>query len=528
MSWFEATDCPCNSLALNCLQMSCCMPSPAFDGSSELFEAINKAIGDDDGDDIGIGNGIGIGNNKLTAAATWMALLAKLEPEKRFRDLLIVGSHHSASYTIHPNFPFSAIGRCQNLPIVQQLEAGIRLLDLRVGGRRGNQGHSNVMVWHGSLEGQPFIPILQQIDAFAMDHPSEIITINLQPEYGVAFSSDQKLYVLKRIHEMFQGRLVKATDMENVLATWTLQDMQEKKKQVIVLFHPRFCRNFKQQISGTAGLDWSARELEKEFDVINADVWMRYPWFNTRDTDNLFQMVLRDIRTHGNKKRHQFHCSQLVLTPGVGGLGDVVKALVGTNPIRPVSLSQHLYKGQQLNNYLRRNSNEPWNMFLLDFVDHCPWTVRFLTALNFPVKVEICLAAFSDRNHTRTVNVTQAMKQNVCRQNAVFFTNVLEDLGLANDNDDCKKNEGGTLTVAYRLGDLSFHVLTLPIVEKTTSLLISYFATSVESVVTIPMSDSGIIFGDRILSSTVAVHKLKGIVVRFKSTESDCVFDVVG
>ena len=111
------------------------MPLPAFDGSSELFEAVNTAIGDD-------------ANVKMTAAATWMELLAKLEPEKRFRDLLIVGSHHSASYTIHPNFPFSAIGRCQNLPIVQQLEAGVRLLDLRVGGRRGNQGHSNVTVWH--------------------------------------------------------------------------------------------------------------------------------------------------------------------------------------------------------------------------------------------------------------------------------------------------------------------------------------------------------------------------------------------
>ena len=146
MKWFEATDCPCNSLALNCLQMSCCMPMPASDGSADLFEAITKAVEESNDDD---GHSHAAGSS---CALKWMDLLSKLEPEKRFRDLLIVGSHNSASYTIHPNKPFSAIGRCQNLPILHQLEEGIRLLDLRVGGKKGNAGSSHVNVWHGSLE----------------------------------------------------------------------------------------------------------------------------------------------------------------------------------------------------------------------------------------------------------------------------------------------------------------------------------------------------------------------------------------
>mmetsp|Transcript_3688 Transcript_3688/g.10149 ORF Transcript_3688/g.10149 Transcript_3688/m.10149 type:complete len:516 (-) Transcript_3688:89-1636(-) len=510
-SWFEATDCACNSVALNCLQMSCCMPSPAIDGPSDIYEAVSARGTNRNHNDMLDEQPSMIGGT----SASWMEILANVDPDKKFRDLLIVGSHNSGSYSIAPHRAFSAIARCQNLQVLDQLEAGIRLLDLRVGGKKGSRARSDISIWHGSMEGQPFLPILQQIDQFVTDHPREIICINLVPEYGVSFTGDQKYHLLKRIHDTFEGRLVKSTEVEALLASWTLAEMAKKGKQILVFFHPRFCRNFK-----VGSQDWIPDELEAEFDVLNGDVWKRDPWFNTRDPGTLFQNVLRDIQTHGQKKRHQFHCSQVVLTPGLGGLADVVKSAAGTNPLRPISLSQHLYKEQCLNNFLRKNSDEQWNMFLLDFVDFCPWTVRFLTALNFPTTLEIHLGAYSDR-FNNTINITDKIKKHIIHGRAVFLTNVLGDLGL-------KTRLGGSLTVAYRFGSNPFNVLSLPTVNKSTSMLISYYATSVDSMVSIPWSDSGLIYGGRILSSQTPVKSLRGTALRFQSTDSSCAFDVVG
>ena len=353
------------------------------------------------------------------------------------------------------------------------------------------------------------------------DHPSEIITINLQPEYGVPFSSDQKLFVLKRIHEMFQGRLVKSSEIENLLASWTLKDMQENHKQMICLFHPRFCRDFKA--SGTA-LEWTSRELESEFDVINADLWMRNPWFNTRHVGSLFHMVLRDIQTHGNKKRHQFHCSQFVLTPGVGGMSDVIKAFIGTNSLRPISLSHQLYKEQELNKFLRETCDEPWNMFFVDFVDRCPWTVRFLTALNFSVRLEVCLAVFMDASRTNKTVVTSQVTKHLKRHRAVFLTNVLQDLKMEDEPQSC----GGSLTIAYRLGDNSYYVLHLPEVDSSTSILISYYATSAKTVMAVPKAEEGsIVDGTLVTDEASATNTTKGAAFRFQGTDSGCTFDLL-
>ncbi|KAL7560023.1 hypothetical protein ACA910_013514 [Epithemia clementina (nom. ined.)] len=518
---FELTDCPCNSLALNWMQMSCCMPQPAPDGNMNLFEAAS-AITSLDGEE----NRSPMHEEAGGAAAFWMEHLAKVAPNTKFRDLLVVGSHDSASCTISPSRPFSAVGRCQNLTVSEQLEAGIRLLDLRVGSHKGSTRHSDVCVWHGSLEGGPFFPILREIDIFVTDHPKEIVVLNLVPEFGVGFLSEQKLLLLKRIYETFGSRLIKASEMSDLMARWTLGDLINKGKQVLVLFHPRFCQDLKVASSSHAACktsrDWTAGEIEAEFDVVNAEVWMRNLWFNTRNTEDLLKNVRQDISRHGNKKSHNLYCSQLVLTPGIGGLVDLMKALAGTNPLRPISLSQHLYKNQKLNNFLRSHATEPWNVFLLDFVDYCPWTVRFLTALNFPVPVKISLAVY--QNGKSVLDLTDSMKKCICRGRVVFVTNIVQDLVLSESTNDCGS---GSLVVAYSLGDKGYYVLTVPVVADAPLLMISYFATSANSVILIPWSNEGIIHGGQMLSSRASIRKLQGTVVRFKSTETKCTFDLI-
>ena len=527
------------------------MPSPAPDGTLNVFEV---AYGDgvvEDGSSMPITEGCAIGGARTVVAgstassatstsSSWMEKLAKLGPNTRYRDLLVVGSHDAASSTIAPHRPFSAIARCQNLSVVEQLESGIRLLDLRVGSRSGSGRHSDVFVWHGSLEGGPFLPVLHQIDMFVTDHPKEVVILNLVPEYGVSFTDDQKLFILKRINEMFRGRLVTAKEMKHLLSHWTLRDLSEKGKCVIVLFHPRFCQDLKvSTVHGSANggtnprknhsREWTEAELEAEFDVVNADVWMRNLWFNTRNTNGLFDMVLQDIRLHGKKKNHHLYCSQFVLTPGVGGLVDVMKALAGTNPLRPMSLSQQLYKNHVLNDFLRQNASQPWNLFLLDFVDYCPWTVRFLTSLNFPVPVTVCLAVYSDGE--TMVNVTQKIAEYTYRERAIFLTDIVQDLELQGQRDEGSSSttRAGTLIVAYRLGHESYYVLSAQAgaLNQPNLLLISYYATSAASVVKVHSSDEGIIHGGRILNIDAPVRNLDGIIIRFKNATDKCVFEVM-
>lgn len=492
------------------------MPSPAPDGCLDAFELAHKKH-------VLFNNGEEYSDPVTSVASSWMGCLAKIAPSTRFRDLMMAGTHNSASSTIHPSRPFSGIGRCQNLTILEQLEAGIRLLDIRVGSHGGSLAHSDVWIRHGSLSGGLFLPILNQIDSFVTDHPSEIVIIILTPEYGVKCTSDQKLFVLKRVCDIFGSRLVGASEMEDLLTKWTFADLRERGKQVIVFFHPRFCEHIR--IPAAHGSNHRPRELttdeiETQFDIIDADVWMRNMWFNTREAQDLLQYVLRDIRTHGNKRRHQLHCSQLILTPGVGGMSDVVQALAGSNPLRPISLSQRLYKDQVLNKYLRSNASEPWNLFMFDFVDCCPWTVRFLTALNFPVRLNIQLAVYG--HEKSLMDVTTQVEKYVCRDRVLFLTNVLEDCGLVGN-----RAEGGSLVVVYRLNDKFYFALTVPVVDQSTLLLISYYATSSSSVVMIPWSDEGIIHDGQILSRHSPVEKLDGVKIRFNSTSSRCVFTLV-
>ena len=102
---FRDFDCLCSSLAVNCCQFSCCIP----DVPTIEFPCENRAN-------------------------QWMAELIQVAPEVKLRDLVIPGTHDSASYSLSSWTLFSAAGRTQNVSVYEQLLRGARYLDLRVAG----------------------------------------------------------------------------------------------------------------------------------------------------------------------------------------------------------------------------------------------------------------------------------------------------------------------------------------------------------------------------------------------------------
>lgn len=122
----------------------------------------------------------------------WMSRLAD---DARLSDISIPGTHDSATYAptfgriVETNVSFlpgiagamGALGtefiRCQTLTLREQLDSGIRFLDLRI--RDGD----DFPIYHGSIPLQMTLSnALDQVDAFLNDNPTETVIVSIKKE----------------------------------------------------------------------------------------------------------------------------------------------------------------------------------------------------------------------------------------------------------------------------------------------------------------------------------------------------------
>jgi hypothetical protein len=158
-------------------------------------------------------------------------------PDMKLRDVIVPGTHDSASYTISSLQLFSAVGRTQNLSVQDQLLAGARYIDLRVANAKKRIGLS---IWHGCLEGGAFMEVLEEVQEFLKNHEQEFVVLELVPEYGRPFARDARMDMLKSVHRQLGSRAVPADQVENLLSSWTLKDLAAYGKQVVVLLKTTF------------------------------------------------------------------------------------------------------------------------------------------------------------------------------------------------------------------------------------------------------------------------------------------------
>lgn len=106
-----------------------------------------------------------------TDAKNWMA---KLDDERRLNTLSIPGTHDSgAIYSIADVY-----GKCQSLPVSEQLSAGVRYLDIRL--RLVDDG---LFVYHGFAEQKTeFSRLLYEIASFLRENTSEFLLVSLKEE----------------------------------------------------------------------------------------------------------------------------------------------------------------------------------------------------------------------------------------------------------------------------------------------------------------------------------------------------------
>lgn len=417
----DGLDCPCSALALNCLQFGCCithLPVASFD---------------------------------MDQNADWMQHLCKSNPDTKLRSLVIPGTHDSATPTISKFQPFSASGLTQNLSILEQLNRGIRYLDLRLAG-----GGGTISVFHGCLQGGPLADICQEICAFMEEHPGEFLFIEMVSEYGQAFSPAEKLTALDMLHESLGPYLCKETDPSVFWNQKTMQELTASNQRVCIFVHNRIYEGFE---AADSGVTYDRAYIKDNYNFFDSGQFMHNRWHNTRENDQLLQWNLDEVHRNG-PDRNRLLVNQFVLTPGVGGAKDILNLLVGMSSLRPVSFASRL--AQPMDEFLRANATESWNVIMMDYVDLVPGLISFLIGLNFVGSLEIIKATIVGED----LDVTDKIQSFVQRAKVLYLTNVATDLGL-----DVLE---GQLKVEYNIKDKQASTLTVDFDDDTEVVLSEY------------------------------------------------------
>ena len=247
----------------------------------------------------------------------------------RAQDIILPGTHNSASVTISKWSPFSAVGICQNVSIYEQLMRGARYIDLRVGGGTGRRRRTNaatttsspsivnsIVIVHGILSGSPFPDIIHEIDNFLHDHnDGEFVIIDIQFDRNKhRLSSKQRFHLLEFVSHVFKDRLITHADATSWfdLTTVTLGDLLlDQKKNVLILLNDGMvnCGDFYHD-----GTRYDANTIALKFGCHWNHRYLVNQWHNSSCPQTVLRKNESFLEKHGNCK-NKFVISQLVLSP---------------------------------------------------------------------------------------------------------------------------------------------------------------------------------------------------------------------
>jgi hypothetical protein len=325
----------------------------------------------------------------------------------RAQELILPGTHNSASVTISKWSPFSAVGICQNVSIYEQLMRGARYIDLRVGGGTGRRRRrrtnatttsspsivNSIVIVHGILNGSPFPDIIHEMDNFLRDRDDgEFVIIDIQFDRNKhRLSSQQRFHLLEFVSHVFKDRLITHADATSWfdLKTVTLGELLlDQKKNVLILLNDGMvnCGDFYHD-----GTRYDANTIAKQFGCHWNHRYLVNQWHNSACPQTVLQKNESFLEKHGNCK-NKFVISQLVLSPlppkvrtwllftclfsyihfvtseranEFQNIVDALCLLLGIKSLRPVCLVRELYRTDLLETSIRNTPDNRWSIVLL-------------------------------------------------------------------------------------------------------------------------------------------------------------------
>jgi Phosphatidylinositol-specific phospholipase C, X domain len=454
----QALECPSAALAFNCCQFSCCNGYETFPAShkNDAFYSYNhgdeekraavaertKGAGHvmEDGLFYSWKDGVFPGADHPHQSLQWWENLTVTNPRLKCCQVVMPGTHDSASSSIGSCKPCSAVGRTQALTIQQQLQAGIRSLDIRIADKA-----NSTAIWHGCLTGGSLMEtVVTVIAKFLREHPNEFILVELVPEYRRKFSVANRLNVLEQIKEEWGSLLLNEQELRLFRQQWTLQDLLHSRKRLLVLLHPRYFEGF----------SLSKQEVADQYNMFQSRDYLINHWYDTRDVTTLLEQNVKTIR---QPRQNRLICSQFVLTPGVSSLNDIWKALVGSASVQPHALAKSMYRSTgEFKKFWHLNSHYPWQVVALDYVNLIPGFIHYLIGLNGP-RFSVCCAGLQIRKNNgqrQVIDVTKSISQFICRD-CVLWMDSLDIRSLIDLHQDSPISRSVTLGVGAFCGVLT-------------------------------------------------------------------------
>lgn len=461
--------------------------------------------------------------------ANWMGKLVQTlgkSSNLTLRDLVLPGTHDSASSSIHGLKPFAGVGRTQSATIQEQLELGARYLDIRVAASSTVNG--DISIWHGLLEGNPLqSTVLDDINSFMAKHPDEVVLLELVPEHGRPFPTLAKQQCLQMIHDTLGDRVLRGRQAIRAIRKTPLRQLlrtnSAPKRLLIVILNDRMWNDENEE----EDLGLSVDEVMSLYGFVRRGHTLRNPWHDTKEIDELFGKNLGLIDEFGEDKRFLI-CNQFLCTPGVKNGLEFLGTLTGANSLQPVSHACDLYQCGALDYFLCDHAERPWNIVSLDYFDLCPELVDYLICLNWKaceVNLTVHVAALMIDGVVQ--DVTRLCRSLIRRRCVLFVVDSETDLNIPEGS--CSR-----LVVAYTFtvwGAMKHFVAEFDTSQCRTPIILSPFSCNRDMFCTELSSDTtrsrGIVCNGQIAQTCSSDHLEGQIPVAFDITPSGCKFELV-
>ena len=156
---------------------------------------------------------------------------SQLRPTKAITELAIPGTHDSAAWTHHENVPGTPATWAQRKSITEQLELGVRALDMRVGWRLGWTGSYGVGMYHGIIDLSISLEdVLGEVDTWLGAHGQELVILIFQQQGKKKGDPGTPWDVSAEVKKLVDAKLGdKLFRFRSSLTAWpTVQDLRGK------------------------------------------------------------------------------------------------------------------------------------------------------------------------------------------------------------------------------------------------------------------------------------------------------------
>ncbi|KAK6100884.1 Phosphatidylinositol-specific phospholipase C X domain family protein [Brugia pahangi] len=240
--------------------------------------------------------------------------------------------------------------KVQTISIKQQLEAGIRFLDVQVA-----YINEDIYVVHG-LRSMEIRELFKRVDDFLSVHPKEIVLIDINHFYEFREQHHDKL--LDMISNLFGDRLISRPTTTRTAMSYTLNKIWNSTGRVIIFYQPPLPSLRASDINGHAG----PSDIIKLPNHVWSRQFIRSPWPKTDDAKRMVDDVGNILQTR--VLEDGFQVCQAIVTLTVNS---IIRQPTGTFEARFGRRAT-----RALVDWLRQNGHSyrsNINVILADFVD---------------------------------------------------------------------------------------------------------------------------------------------------------------